>query len=91
MADSGNYYQDRNIKNLDKIDELLDDLPYFCEDFFRGVEGRTSPLTRLNYAYDLRILVETGKNAGTLLDATEKILAVLWKLIEEAVDPFEIL
>lgn len=58
MKDSGNYYQDRNLQNLDKIDELLDDLPYFCEDFFRGVEGRTSPLTRLNYAYDLRIFFD---------------------------------
>lgn len=58
MKDSGNYYQDRNLQNLDKIDSLLDDLPYFCEDFFRGVEGRTSVLTRLNYAYDLRIFFD---------------------------------
>ena len=58
MKDSGNYYQDRNFRNLDKINELLDDLPYFCEDFFRGVENRTSPLTRLNYVYDLRIFFD---------------------------------
>ncbi len=58
MKDSGDYYQDRNIRNLDRIDELLDDLPYFCEDFFRGVENRTSTLTRLNYCYDLRIFFD---------------------------------
>lgn len=52
---STDYYHERNIKNLDRIDELLKDLPYFCEDFLRGVETRTSTLTRLNYCYDLRI------------------------------------
>ncbi len=52
------YYQERNLKNLDKIGELLQDLPYFCEDFLRGVETRTSTLTRLNYCYDLRIFFD---------------------------------
>ncbi len=55
---SVNYYQERNLKNLDRIDGLLDDLPEYCEDFFRGVEERTSVLTRLNYAYDLRIFFD---------------------------------
>lgn len=58
MKSTGNYYQERNLRNLDKINELLDDLPYFCEDFFRGVETRTSTLTRLNYVYDLRIFFD---------------------------------
>ncbi len=49
------YYQERNIKNLDRIDVLLRDLPCFCEDFLRGVENKTSVLTRLNYCFDLRI------------------------------------
>ncbi len=53
-----NYYQERNLKNLDKVDELLGELPYFCEDFLRGVETRTTPLTRLNYCYDLRIFFD---------------------------------
>ena len=58
MKDSANYYQQRNIKNLDRIDELLQDLPYFCEDYLRGVETRTSTLTRLNYVYELRIFFD---------------------------------
>ena len=58
MKDSANYYQQRNIKNLDRIDELLQDLPYFCEDYLRGVETRTSTLTRLNYVYDLLIFFD---------------------------------
>lgn len=53
-----NYYQERNIKNLDQIDRLLSELPKYCEDFMRGVETRTSTLTRLNYCYDLRIFFD---------------------------------
>lgn len=55
---NSNYYQERNLKNLDRIEELLKELPPFCEDFLRGVENRTSTLTRLNYCYDLRIFFE---------------------------------
>ena len=58
MKDTGNYYQDRNFRNLERIDELMNELPYFCEDFLRGVETRTSTLTRLNYVYDLRIFFD---------------------------------
>ena len=55
---SVNYYQERNLHNLERIDALLEELPDYCEDFFRGVETRTSTLTRLNYAYDLRIFYD---------------------------------
>lgn len=58
MKRNDNYYQERNLKNLDKIDALLEELPPFCEDFLRGVESRTSTLTRLNYVYDLRIFFD---------------------------------
>ncbi len=58
MAKEQNYYSERNLKNLDKIDELLEQLPFFCEDYLRGIETRTSTLTRLNYVYDLRIFFD---------------------------------
>ena len=53
-----NYYTTRNINDLDKIAELLNDLPPFCEDYFLGIETRTSSQTRLKYAYDLRIFFD---------------------------------
>ena len=53
-----NYYAKRNINDIDKISELLDELPYFCSDYFLGVESRTSSQTRLKYAYDLRIFFD---------------------------------
>ena len=55
MGMAKTYYDDRNIKNIKKIERLLGDLPSFVEDYFLGIENQTSTLTRLNYAYDLRI------------------------------------
>ena len=52
------YYVKRNIRDLDRIGELLEELPSFCEDYFLGIEGRTSSQTRLQYAYDLRVFFD---------------------------------
>ena len=52
---TGNYFLDRSNDTILRIREILNDLPDFCRDFFVGIENITSPLTRLNYAYDLRI------------------------------------
>ena len=53
-----NYYTKRNIQDIDRIGELLQELPSFCEDYFLGIESRTSCQTRLKYAYDLRIFFD---------------------------------
>ena len=53
-----NYYATRNIKDIDRTAELLEELPPFCEDYFIGIESRTSAQTRLKYAYDLRIFFD---------------------------------
>ena len=51
-----NYYVQRNNKNLDTIERLLEnDLPSFCRDYFLAIDSQTSSLTRLNYAHDLKI------------------------------------
>jgi site-specific recombinase XerD len=52
------YYVTRNIQDLDKIAELLEQLPSFCGEYFVGIESRTSCQTRLKYAYDLRIFFD---------------------------------
>lgn len=53
---ASNYYLQRNNKNLERIDRLLDeDLPAFCNDYFMAIDSQTSTLTRLNYAHDLKI------------------------------------
>jgi len=37
-----------------KLNEMLGDLPPFCSVFFIGIQDTTTPLTRLNYAVDLK-------------------------------------
>ena len=51
---SNNYYLDRNRRNMRQLHEMLCDLPPFCSVFFIGIQDTTTPLTRLNYAVDLK-------------------------------------
>ncbi len=53
-----NYYKQFNRENAQKLTAMLDELPDFCRDYFRSISSRTSALTRLNYAYDLRNFFE---------------------------------
>ena len=52
---SEKYYTERNDNVTTRLREIKQELPYFCSEFFVGVENQTTPLTRLNYAYDLRV------------------------------------
>ncbi len=49
------YFDERDMKNSEKIEEILqNDLPSYCREYFVGISMRTTTLTRLNYAYDIR-------------------------------------
>ena len=51
-------YQERRQKYVTiKTRELLQELPSFIFDFFRGIEHTTSANTRLAYAYDIRVFL----------------------------------
>lgn len=52
------FFEQREISNIENTEKIVKTLPYYVEDFFVGVELRTSPLTRLNYAYDLRVFFD---------------------------------
>lgn len=54
-CDVNNYHDQRNIENTNKLREIISELPKFCGTFFRGIEPTTSSLTRIAYAYDLRV------------------------------------
>lgn len=58
MAKNNEYFESRKINCIKRLEEILNDLPPFCEEFFIGIENTTSPLTRLNYASDLRIFFD---------------------------------
>ncbi len=53
MVDS--YYLSRTYSANEKLKGVLDELPDFCKTLFIGINNTTGPLTRLNYAYDLRL------------------------------------
>lgn len=68
-----NYYKQFNRENAQKLTAMMDELPDFCRDYFRSISSRTSALTRLNYAYDLRNFFEylsTHKLSCNIKDIT---------------------
>lgn len=53
-----NYHDQVDIENAMKLRSLLENLPRFCKEFFRGIEHTTSSRTRIAYAYDLGVFFE---------------------------------
>ncbi len=49
------YHDQNDLKNTVRLREMLQELPPFAADYFRGILGSTSTRTRLSYAYDIRI------------------------------------
>lgn len=67
------FVEERDSVNTLKLRAVLRELPEFCSEFFVGIGTRTSVLTRLNYAYDLRtffnyIIEEVRKFKGETID-----------------------
>lgn len=56
--DKGNYHDEINKKNIIHLRELLDSLPSFCGQYFRGMQEYISTRTRIAYAYDIRVFFE---------------------------------
>lgn len=55
MADRNDYFAQKYRIEIEKLRSIQQELPEICSDFFRAIEPTTSILTRLNYAYDLRL------------------------------------
>lgn len=52
------YYNEKIIKNTEKIKLILRELPAVCREYFMSISQTTSVLTRLAYAYDLRLFFQ---------------------------------
>ncbi|HRX13786.1 MAG TPA: tyrosine-type recombinase/integrase [Eubacteriales bacterium] len=51
-----NYFTERDKENFYKLSRIIDEeLPDFCREFFIALESRATTLTRLAYAYDLKL------------------------------------
>ncbi len=55
---NSNFHEQQDRYNTTKLRNILQDLPEFTYEFFRGVEHKTSSRTRIAYAYDLRIFFD---------------------------------
>lgn len=69
-----NYYNEQRIKNTERLRKILRTFPDFSLDFFTGIESRTSALTRLNYAYDLRTFFNWAINETNLFPEKNNIM-----------------
>ena len=53
MADK-TYHQQQEIKNIEILRSLLAEMPKYVSTFIRGIENKTAPRTRMEYARDLK-------------------------------------
>lgn len=83
-----NYFVERNKKNTKTISKYINSLPEFCLDFFVGMENYTTPLTRLNYASDLRIFFDFLKNHKINKEPTDMNLQDLEKVSSTDIEYF---
>ncbi len=51
------YNDAKNVKIIERTRALLAELPTWAGDYIRACESTTSPLTRLNYTFDLRVFL----------------------------------
>jgi integrase/recombinase XerC len=62
------YHEQNDIQNIKKLRCIISTLPVYCEDFFRGIEPRTSSRTRLAYAADLKLFFDYLIRSGQVQD-----------------------
>lgn len=80
-----------NKENVLKLRRLMEELPEFCRQFFRGIEQTTSSRTRLAYAYDLGVFFEFlhQKNpALSKVDVTKFPLSVLDQVAKSDIEEY---
>lgn len=91
MADKNTTYDKQLHQQLTlKLRELVNQMPVFCETFFRGIEPNTSIKTRIAYAFDLRsffhYMVEEGfDDMNTLRHPKDITLEIM-----DAITPIQI-
>ena len=74
---------------MEKLDRILEeDLPDFCREYFVGISANTTPLTRLNYAYDIRTFFKYL--CGKIVRFKNKNVKEVTPADIETLSPFEI-
>ena len=77
------YHTQHSYQMNERLKELQRELPSLCTDYFRAIAHTTSPLTRLAYAYDLRLFFQylrlenvTFANSSTIMLTGDDIARV---------------
>ena len=52
------YHTQAQLTRTRRLREFQRELPDFCSDYFMAIEQQTSVLTRLSYAYDLKLFFQ---------------------------------
>lgn len=52
------YHTEQKLSRIRRLRQLQRELPEICTQYFIAIEQLTSPLTRLNYAYDLKLFFQ---------------------------------
>lgn len=55
---ANDFHNHAQLARTRRLRELLRELPDICSDYFLSIEQMTSPLTRLSYAYDLKLFFQ---------------------------------
>ncbi|MCR5557307.1 MAG: tyrosine-type recombinase/integrase [Butyrivibrio sp.] len=85
------YYTEQDKLNVIRMREVLDTLPRFCRQYFRGIEPTTSARTRLGYAYDLRTFFEYLHNVNPIvrkLEIKDLTIDILDKIEKEDIEEY---
>lgn len=88
---NNDYHTQQSIDNVTKMREVLETLPPFCKQFFRGVSEYTSARTRLAYAYDIRVFFEylhDNNKSLSGMDIREFPLSLLEQLTREDIEEY---
>ena len=85
------YSQEMDNQNTLKMREILEELPRFCRQYFRGISTTTGARTRLAYAYDLRVFFEFLHDHNSELrdtDIPHFPLSILDQIQKEDIEEF---
>ena len=91
MENSKNYHDEQNNINTLRMREVLDTLPPFCKQFFRGIQEYTSSRTRLAYAYDIRVFfeyIQKNNPACSKMEICDFDLSILDKVKKEDIEEY---
>lgn len=86
-----NYHEEVNIKNTVLLREVLNTLPAFCKQYFRGIQEYTSSRTRIAYAYDIRVFFEymhENNSYCKAMDITSFPLSILDQITREDIEEY---